>query len=259
MNIHVPDDDFRDGDEPPSADQLAGEYVLGVLNSTQRRQVESRITADAGFARLVDEWERRLAPLLAALPAAEVAAHVWPRIRTQLGWPSVERREVLQNLTFWRAATALAAAAAIAVVVIGPLPRQPTPGPGGGDIVKVDTPPASEEDATKPVTPLLRDDGSAGWLASVDTDKGKVLMVPVPAAADPDGRVAELWLIAPQSAPRSLGLVSTTRSHTVDVPQALRRALAAGSVLAITLEPAGGAPKGEPTGPIVAKGDLRLL
>ncbi|MGV8959058.1 MAG: anti-sigma factor [Stenotrophomonas sp.] len=258
MNIQEFDDHNSDGTEPPSADILAGEYVLGLMEPRQRRQVEARIAADAGFARLVEDWEQRLAPLLDGVPAAEVPAHLWPRIRTRLGWPAVERRSVWQNVNFWRAATGIAAAAAIAVVVVGQLP--PTPSPQGASPGVVQTPPpATEEEATRPVTPLMRDDGAAGWLASVDTAHAKVLMVPVPAPPDPQGRVPELWLIAPGEPAKSLGIVSTSRSHTVDVPQGLRAALAAGSILAITLEPPGGAPQGVATGPVVAKGDIVTL
>jgi anti-sigma-K factor RskA len=83
-------------------------------------------------------------------------------------------------------------------------------------------------------------------------------MVPVPSAPDSQGRVPELWLIPPGRAPRSLGLVSIDKAHTVEVPADLRAALAAGSVLAITLEPPGGSPHGAPTGPIIAKGSVRI-
>ena len=86
------------------------------------------------------------------------------------------------------------------------------------------TAPAEPEQATKPVTPLLHDDGTPGWLASVDQAQGKVLMVPVPAPADSAGRAPELWLIPAGGAPRSLGLVSIHRAHTVAVPEALRKA-----------------------------------
>ena len=79
------------------------------------------------------------------------------------------------------------------------------------------------------------------------------------AAADAAGRAPELWLIPAGGAPRSLGLVSIDRAHTVAVPDALRDALVNGSVLAITLEPATGAPQGIPTGPIIAKGDIANL
>ena len=105
----------------------------------------------------------------------------------------------------------------------------------------------------------MHDDGTPGWLASVDKAQGKVLMVPVPAAADAAGRAPELWLIPAGGAPRSLGLVSIDRAHTVAVPDTLRDALVNGSVLAIPLEPSSGAPQGIPTGPIIAKGDIANL
>ena len=74
------------------------------------------------------------------------------------------------------------------------------------------------------MTPLAHDDGTPGWLASVDATQGTVLMVPVPSAPDPQGRVPELWLIPAGQAPRSLGAVSINSSHTVTVPQDVRAA-----------------------------------
>lgn len=272
MNIRDLHHQEFDGQEPPSADLLAGEYVLGVLDADQRRAAQARIGSDAGFARLVADWEQRLAPLLAEFGDAEVPPHLWPRIRTQLGWPAVGSADVAakpglwQSTGFWRAATGLAAAAALAAVAIGPLGLlrdDPDVGPGPIAVDPGPTPPpkppVEDPSAPKPVTTLARDDGSPGWLASVDRDDGTVLMVPVPTAADADGRVPELWLIPPGESPKSLGIVSIDRSHTVKVPDALRDALAKGALLAITLEPSGGAPQGVPTGPIVAKGDIVTL
>lgn len=268
MNVRNIDDHDFEGPQPPSADIFAGEYVLGVLDADQRREARARIEQDAGFARLVADWERRLAPLLAEFEGAEIPPHVWPRIRSQLGWPAVEggsasptvaaRPGLWQNPGFWRGLAGLATAAAIAAVAVGPLGLFDR----DTDVVVVPPPvppPVEDPSATKPVSPLLRDDGRPGWLASVDPAKGTVLMVPVPAAADAEGREPELWLIPPGQAPKSLGIVSTERSHTVKVPDALRTELARGAILAITLEPKGGAPQGVPTGPIIAKGDVVTL
>ncbi len=277
MNIRDLHHQEFDGHEPPSADLLAGEYVLGVLDADQRRAAQARIASDSGFARLVSDWEQRLAPLLAEFGDAEVPPHVWPRIRSQLGWPSVGTADapaaksgLWQSAGFWRAATGLAAAAALAAVAVGPLgllgdapdagpgPIATNPGPAPTP-TPTPTPPVEDPSAPKPVTTLARDDGSPGWLASVDRKDGTVLMVPVPTAADADGRVPELWLIPPGETPKSLGVVSIDRSHTVKVPDALRDALAQGALLAITLEPGGGAPRGIPTGPVVARGDIVTL
>ncbi|MBX3714028.1 MAG: anti-sigma factor [Lysobacter sp.] len=272
MNIeHIDDRDFE-GPEPPSADIFAGEYVLGVLDATQRREAQARIEQDPGFARLVADWERRLAPLLAEFGGAEIPPHLWPRIRSQLGWPAVgdgsasaapPKASLWQNPGFWRGMTGLAAAAALAAVAIGPLGLLgPADAPDTRVVVQPPTPPTppvEDPDAPKPVSTLLRDDGSTGWLASVDPRDGTVLMVPVPGPADAQGREPELWLIPPGGKAQSLGIVSIDRSHTVKVPDTLRDALDSGAILAITLEPKGGAPQGVATGPIIAKGDIVVL
>lgn len=256
MNIRDLHDEHDD--QPPSADILAAEYVLGVHNAAERAVLERRIATDPGFARLVEQWQVRLAPLLESYGSEPVPAHLWPRIRTELGWPAVVAAPRLwQRTGFWQGMTALAAALALVAV----FNRQPLPETAPPTPVAVTPPPtpAEPEQATKPVTPLLHDDGTPGWLASVDQAQGKVLMVPVPAAADAAGRAPELWLIPAGGTPRSLGLVSINRAHTVDVPAALRDVLVNGSVLAITLEPSGGAPQGIPTGPIIAKGNIANL
>jgi anti-sigma-K factor RskA len=258
MNIGDQHDPHDDG-QPPSADILAGEYVLGVLDAAQRAEVERRIASDPGFARRVTQWEHRLAPMLEAMGSEAVPAHLWPRIRTSLGWSSVSTNapRAWQRTGFWQGMTALAAVVAL-VAVFSRRELEPV-APVTPPVAVTPAPPTELEQATRPVTPLLHDDGSPGWLASVDKAQGKVLMVPVPTAADAAGRAPELWLIPAGGTPRSLGLVSINRAHTVTVPNALRDALVNGSVLAVTLEPAGGAPQGIPTGPIVAKGDIATL
>ena len=275
MNIEQIDDRDFEGAQPPSADIFAGEYVLGVLDAAQRAEAQARIAQDPAFARLVAEWEQRLAPLLAEFEGAEIPPHLWPRIRARLGWPAVgdataspappARTGVWQNPGFWRGMTGLAAAAALAAVAVGPLGLLDRDEPDNRVVVQPPTPPTpptppvEDPSAPKPVSTLLRDDGKPGWLASVDPEEGTVLMVPVPASADTQGREPELWLIPEGQAPKSLGIVSIDRSHTVAVPEALRADLAKGAILAITLEPKGGAPQGIPTGPIVAKGDVVTL
>ena len=64
----------------------------------------------------------------------------------------------------------------------------------------------------------------------------------------------------PGQPPISLGVVDTTWTHEIDVPEDLRWALAddVDSLLAVSLEPEGGAPGGAPTGPVVAKGAIDL-
>lgn len=253
MSIH----DIRDApsDLPPDDDVLAGEYVLGVLDAGERERLDARVLTDDGFAQRVAAWEQRMAPWLGEVEAVEPPAHVWPRIRTRLGWAAVGdgRKTVWDSVGFWRAATGLAVAAGVMAIAIGI--RRPEPAAPSAPPVVVQTP-RVEAEVAQPVVVLARDSGDAGWLASLDMARGKIHMMPVPSPADPDGRVGELWIIPAGQAPRSLGLVSNEKAHTVDVPATIRDALAVGSMLAITMEPQAGMPHAAPSGPIIAKGEI---
>jgi len=239
-----------DSTSPPPSDEIrAGEYVLGVLDSFERRHTQARIASEPTFARLVDEWENDFAAL--TIDIVEVAApmQVWPRLRRRLGWPVAEAvgPRFWNNAGFWRGLTAFAAAAALATFFIN---RLPTP---------TERPATEEKQTTLPVTVLVRDDGSTGWIASIDVTRGKLLMAPLPHALAGDGRVDELWIIPAGKAPLSLGYVSNEKAYTVAVPPALQKELIAGATLAVTLEPQAGMPHAAPTGPIVAKGGIQKI
>lgn len=249
---------------PPSDDVRAGEYVLGVLDTQSRAQVQARIASDRGFAGLVEQWERRFSAWVTRVEPVKPSAHVWPRIRSELGWTSVASTPsgLWNNAPFWRGATALAAAASVAAIVFGlrgptqvAMPpqvvvQQPVPQ------IPPQIPAQTEEAVARPVTVLANDDGSTGWIASIDTSKGKVMMVPVPRPADAGGKVDELWIIPEGQAPISLGFVSNEKAHSIEVPEAIRVALVAGSTLAVTLEAQEGMPHAAPAGPLVAKGAI---
>ncbi len=243
MSATFPAQESEPGD-PPDDELLAGELVLGVLGPAERERAQARAEADREFSARVAGWERRFAPWLAEVAPLAPPAQLWPQIRRRLGWDSTPaaRAGLWQSLALWRSAAALAAVAALALW----LSRPQTPAP-----------PPPESALAKAVTTLARDDGSPGWLASVDPAHGTVLMVPVPGAPDAKGRVPELWIIPAGEAPRSLGAVSITKSHTVAVPADSRSALVAGSVLAITLEPPAGLPHAAPSGPVIAKGAIQ--
>jgi anti-sigma-K factor RskA len=240
-----------DETEPPSDDLLAAELVLGVLDSAQRRSAQTRADSDRAFAERVFYWERRFAPWLSDIEPVEPPARVWSRICQRLGWQDTERASpsLRGPLVFWRALAVLSTLVAL-VAIWALLQRSPQAPPVAGQ------PPGRAEARGEAVTPLWHDDGTPGWLVSIDRAHGTVFVVPVPAMARTQGRVPELWVIASGKAPRSLGLVSNDRAWTVTVPEDARAALVTGSVLAVSLEPAAGAPHAAPAGPIVAKGSI---
>jgi anti-sigma-K factor RskA len=250
--MNVPSPDFE-RDPPHDDDLLAGELVLGVLDGEARCAAQRRRESDAAFAARVAAWERRLGGLLADIAPVDAPAQAWPRVRTRLGWSPVDGAKpgLWQSVGFWRGVSALglAAAAALALYVLRAAPDVvPSPAP----VPIVQAPPL----APVPVVTLASDAGAPVFLASIDVAHGRVRVMPVPAAPDAAGRVPELWLIPAGEAPRSLGVIDTAQAREIPVPADLGRALVAGSLLAVSLEPPGGAPHGAPTGPIVAKGGI---
>jgi anti-sigma-K factor RskA len=69
------------------------------------------------------------------------------------------------------------------------------------------------------------------------------------------GRSLELWIIAGQDAPVSLGVLADATNSRVTVPAALREKFTKG-ILAVSDEPLGGSTTGAPTGAVLATGAL---
>lgn len=224
---------------PPDSGYLAAEYVLGVLDAGQRREVEARIARDRGFAAEVAAWQAHLAPLADDIEPVAPPMHILPRLRSAL-FAAEPRARLWDNLGFWRwfagGTGALAAAALATVFVLST--RTPLPQPAASMIAAVN-----------------RDDGKPAFLVTFDTQRGTMLVLPV-SAEIPAQRVAELWLIPPNDVPHSLGVVDTSRPMSIAIPAALRNAVGLQAAVAISIEPPGGSPTGQPTGPVIAKGAI---
>ncbi|MET0230115.1 MAG: anti-sigma factor [Rhodanobacteraceae bacterium] len=225
---------------PPEPGSLAAEYVLGVLDAPRRRELEARIARDRAFAREVAEWQNRLAPLVAEIAPVDPPLYVWPRVRNAVF--GVERRSRFDDVSFWRWLTAGAGAVAAAALVFA--------------FVATRTP------APTVVAPLVAainlDDGKPAFVATIDLARGTMIVMPI-AAVIPAEKVPELWLIPPGDTPHSLGVVDVAHPVSVTIPAALRNAITRQAAVAISVEPRGGSPTGQPTGPVIAKGGIASL
>lgn len=255
-------------DIPDSDDLIAAEYVLGLLDDGARRETQSRLKSDAGFSALVSDWESWFSPWLEAIEPVQAPDELWPRIRVALWQHELPERAAVapaarpslwDRLSFWRGLAAggfAVAAASIAALVVGirsmpepvPPPRVPTP---------VVTAPAPTRPAAPMAVSLVADDGTAAYNAVMNPDTGVIVLVPV--NVPEDVRVPELWLIGDDGVPKSLGVIARDHAMQVRVPDTVREQAAIDAVFAISLEPAGGSPTGQPTGPVVAKGSLTQL
>lgn len=202
-------------------DALAAEYVLGVLPLPERLAAETRMKTDAAFAARVAAWEDRLAPLNEAYAEA-TAPDLMPQIEARL-FPRPVPAPRRNSLLGWLAG----AATAVALVLAGMALLVP---PSPGTLVAV----------------LGEVDASLRFEARFDGDT--LTVIRVAGSAAPAGQVQEVWIIAPEAAPVSLGLMPADRL-AVPYPEA-----PAGWTLAVSLEPEGGSPTGAPTGPVLAAG-----
>ncbi len=221
----------------PDEELLAAEYALGVLSGAERAAAEQRLARDHGFARLVAEWEQRLAPWAAEIADVAPSPQVWDRIIGALP-PQTQNRGLWQSLAFWRglslATGALAAACLAALIYLGAL-TQP-----------------------QPLVATIEGDGHRHFIATIDTRRGTVAVVPAAFSADAT-RVPELWLIPPDGKPRPVGLLRADRTVTLTLSADLAALANGNAVLAVSLEPPGGSTTGLPTGPVIATGKLTSL
>jgi anti-sigma-K factor RskA len=235
-------------DAPEDYDLLAAEYVLGVLDATESAAVEALAARDESVVVSIEQWQNRLAPLsLLASPVAPPDA-LWPRIAASIGGfaepapaPATTPATTAEVISFprrawnsagvWRAATVAALALAAAFAGIAFLQR---PAPQAQFAAALA--PAS---APAPV-----------FLAETQPD-GSILVRPLTRVAVESGKDLELWAL-PQGATRpvSLGVLPAIGKH---VPGDLARA---DTQLLVSLEPQGGSPTGQPTGPVLYAGTL---
>lgn len=238
--MNTPADHDRD-------DLRYAEYVLGVPDADTRAAVEREIRDNPQAAAAVALWQRHLLPLSEDIPAVAPADYVWVRLQSGLGLtrdipaPARPRQRLWDSLPLWRwlgiGASVLAAAC---LVMLFTTPR-PAPTIVGAHYM---------------VSSIQQDNGITGWTAAMDIQHAQMVVVPATPAAIAGDRSPELWLIPPGGKPIALGVIARDKPTTVKLRPDLLANLSAKALLAVSVEPAGGSPTGQPTGPVVAKGAI---
>ena len=213
---------------------LAAEYALGVLAGTERTAAAQRVARDRAFAALVAAWVERLAPWTAELPEVAPRPQVWERIAAQLSGAQRVHPRFWQSLMFWRGFGIVSALAAACLAVLLYLST------------------ASQQAA---LVASIEGDGERIFVAVIDVKRAVIALVPAAYRPDPT-RVPELWLIPSGGKPLPLGVLPADRPTQIDIPAAIADQVKRGAALAISLEPPGGSPTGQPTGPVIGSGKL---
>jgi anti-sigma-K factor RskA len=209
-------------DHPQIIDALAAEYVLGTLRGAARRRFEKwRATTP-----LVQErcrfWEENLMQLAKGVRPIRPPPRVWQGIRGRLNLARSEPRR--------RPGRALAIAASVLLVA----------GLSGLLYWR-----SLEPGKLFEVASIISPAGSQLW--EVDVYSGRLVVHAGQLPAHPTDRDYELWALPAGGKPVSLGVLPTTGTAQRRLTQVQQQALANAVQVAVTVEPLGGSPTGQPT------------
>ena len=238
MNLSRPDRRER-------LDRLAAEFALGTSPPRVRRRLSYIAQRDRVVADALTEWERRLAVLADAVPVETPPPRVWARITSRLGLDAhpasgEPARRWWERIVVWRALAAVGLVATLALGIVE-LARPPLP-------------------ATAPMVVVLAGADAKPALIATASRGDRFLTLKSVADATPGaGRVYELWALPQGAAPKSLGVIPPGAIVRVPLPATAEELLTSIPALAVSLEPPGGSPTGQPTGPVLFSGSIERM
>lgn len=221
---------------PALRELLAGEYVLGLLRGAARRRFERLLMEDGRLRAEVTLWEEHLAAWAVGLDPMKPRAAVWRRLKARIaaeGRPG-RARYFPRWAQLW-ATGIVTAAVVLAIGIFAGRGLVTSPPPSGPSYVAV----------------MSNPENGPRWIISVNSKSGRVDMKALANNTPPPGKSYQLWMLPTSGKPVSLGLMNPTGSANETLGPETMTALAGAKGLAISLEPAGGSPTGEPTGPVV--------
>jgi anti-sigma-K factor RskA len=95
------------------------------------------------------------------------------------------------------------------------------------------------------VAVLQQGNGAPTFVVSLDLARRRMSVRPL-GTAPPSDKSYELWMIGGDAKPRSMGLVDSDAPQRPNVPD-VDQSVLSGATYAVTLEPRGGSPTGQPT------------
>ncbi|XDA97500.1 anti-sigma factor [Sulfitobacter sp. LCG007] len=217
---------------PEEFDALAAEYALGLTPEGERKAVRERSFRNPDFANAVALWHERLAAMTDDIDPVRPPRRVERAIRARLF--GAGHVPLLRRAGFWQGGS-LAAIALAGFIGFRQLDQ-------GAPVPIYATQITGEEVTVLAVYDPLRDGLALNRTAG---------------NARP-GRVLEVWAIAPDAAPVSLGLLPESGTVHVQLPEDLKP-IAGQLTLAVSDEPPGGSPTGSPTGDVLAAGEVSEL
>jgi anti-sigma-K factor RskA len=221
-------------DNPELVDRLAAEYVLGTLRGPARHRFERWRANILEVDQRCRDWEERLMHVAKGLKPVQPPAHVWPAI--------LKRLNITPNRAPHRWTRSLAVAASILLVA------------GLAGLLYWRSLPAVRATA---VAIVSSKSGTAMWDVKVFGATNRLVVQAANLPPRPAGHDYELWALPKDGNPVSLGVLPAEGTSTRVLTAMQKAALASSSQLAVSIEPTGGSPTGQPTGEVLFMAPLR--
>jgi anti-sigma-K factor RskA len=220
---------------------LAGEYVLGTLRGRAAKRFERLLESEPGMRDALHYWQQRLNPLVEVIKPIEPPARVWKTIQNR-----IHKKQSLKsgpqpwnNSGFWRGF----ALASIMLVI----------GYGIGNWQAVHR---HSGDTSQYVAILQNQHEQPMFVASVTND-GKALRLDMLTDDDmPKDQVMQAWCMPKGGGkPVSLGIINA-KSNRFEMNSDEMEMLHESEEITVSMEPMGGSPMEEPTGPVMYRGNI---
>lgn len=221
---------------------LIAEYALGVLPFEEREALKKRIASDPHLQDMLAQWDQHLVSLADEYEAIIAPSSVLSAAEARLfGAEHGARASWWNSLQLWRN-SALAAVASV-MVLVGLLFYDQTK----QDVFQTDF-----------IAEIKNDAGDLRLVSAFDAAQKHLKFNRVEGQAKAN-RALEIWLIADGGQPISLGVVPDKAGFSITLSPELAAKMSSMAVLAISDEPQGGSPTGQPTGDVLAAGKISQI
>ncbi|MGB9429320.1 MAG: anti-sigma factor [Gammaproteobacteria bacterium] len=216
---------------------LAGEYVLGLLHGAARRRFERLQIEDTRLRSEVTAWEERFAVWSRDLKPQTPPDSIWRKLDARLNMEAKMVRKPVSTFSIrgiWSGAAVIAAAIVLAVgILIGrSLVTTPTAAPSY-------------------LAVMSSAKGQPLWLITVHPNTQRIDMKALASNVPPPGKSYELWMLPGSGKPIAMGLMNSSGVASETLNTEVIAAISQAKGVAISLEPQGGSPTGQPTGPVL--------
>ena len=213
---------------------LAADYAIGLMPATARRRFEQLLLEDATLRAELAQWQESLVSLTEALPEQPVPDRVWQGITERIE-PQV--LHVPEKRPFWNWLRVTAAVCSLLIAVFLGVHYISDNARYSATLVNADAKPAMQ----------------------VQAHENYLQVEPLTLAAVEPGQSLELWAIPADGKPISLGVIPAGGKGKVELSETQKALIGKPIALAVSLEPKGGSPTGQPTGPVLYQGVLVAL